>query len=631
MSFPDKKVLAELPELPARPWETPIVGAVELEAGQWYFGTASDLIEWDANQMKELWRYKVSSVKFVEPLSQNSILVGTSIGVFIFDSDARDYLRNQIPPPWERIHHSDWIRENRIFGRAYAGGGELTNLYVGGSGGLYHRGLGAETFELVSGTEKMLISEIGVDVDGRAWFATLGDGIGCVVGDQVHFLTSDNGLTSDYCNALTIDPHGLWIATDRGLNRIVFDDQIACGFRLSRETVPTGLPSQIIEDIERLGDTLWIATSQGLVSWKPDGRKQRALSPSLYLRKVIVGGKERSLQTNLQLSSGERNLTIEYQGILYAPHRPVRYRYKIEGTDERWRNTEDTRLNFEKLPFGCHEIIIEAGVDGREWSDPIRVAYVLPRPFWQHTWFLVLILVLMMGISWFIVSLRLKAVRRRERMRFRVLESEQKALRAQMNPHFIFNALNSIQELIISEKLENAHFYLSRFGKLMRNILNNSENTFISLEEELEMLQLYLEMEQMRLGGNFEFAIQVGEDVDPGFIQFPTMISQVHAENSVWHGIRYLRKQGKIIVSAKREGKRFQLLIEDNGVGRDFTQHLNKNTRKKIGLRGRQLVEDRLKTINQAFGTEIVQEIIDLKDNFGHATGTRVVISFPYD
>jgi len=204
---------------------------------------------------------------------------------------------------------------------------------------------------------------------------------------------------------------------------------------------------------------------------------------------------------------------------------------------------------------------------------------------------------------------------------------EMKALRAQMNPHFLFNALNSIQECIITKNTDTAYSYLSSFSKLVRMILENSEKQFITLEDEIETLRLYLSIEKLRFDSSFEYLIDPGPKIDTSFVNIPAMIIQPYVENALWHGLINKKGEKKLVISFDQKNGNLECLIKDNGVGRNHAAKMQTDTKIKKHSMGMKITEERL----QLLEADASITINDLKDNNGNACGTEVHIIIPLE
>lgn len=232
-----------------------------------------------------------------------------------------------------------------------------------------------------------------------------------------------------------------------------------------------------------------------------------------------------------------------------------------------------------------------------------------------------------------LVRFGVNQIRREEQLKLeferRLSKVEMGALRSQMNPHFIFNCLNSIDYYILKNESEKASDYLNRFSRLIRLILQNSTKNQVNLKEELEALRLYIEMEALRFQGQFKYTIQVKNGLVPVDHEVPPMLLQPYVENAIWHGLLHSEGPGRLDIILAIEGHNLLCCIEDNGVGRDFVHEMNANAKLKTRSMGTKITEDRLELFSKLYHSEAAVEIIDLKDREGRAIGTRVELSIP--
>ncbi len=241
-------------------------------------------------------------------------------------------------------------------------------------------------------------------------------------------------------------------------------------------------------------------------------------------------------------------------------------------------------------------------------------------------------LIALLSVSGFLFFGRQREKQRREKieMQKRNLETMQQLLRAQINPHFIFNALNSVQSYISANDELKAMSYLAKFSKLMRNILENSMKKMITIEEELETLQLYMELESMRFRDAFEFEFGIHEKIDPSRTYIPPMLIQPFVENSIKHGFLNLEGKGRIVVDFFRINGVVSCKIEDNGVGRPQMLAEDKLAAQHRSL-GMQLTRDRLHAMQQDWNVAAKFDVENLTSPDGKACGTRVLIDMPYE
>lgn len=206
---------------------------------------------------------------------------------------------------------------------------------------------------------------------------------------------------------------------------------------------------------------------------------------------------------------------------------------------------------------------------------------------------------------------------------------EQKLLRSQMNPHFIFNSLASIQNFVINHKANEASIYLARFSQLVRNILDSSVDEYVPLQKEIETIQNYIELQKVRYAGQFEYTLIVDEKIDEEIMMIPPMLAQPFIENSIEHGIKYKETTGHIEIRFKLEGNLIRFEVEDDGVGREKAREIELKQKRIHRSMSTSITQERLTKLNKKLKHKIRMEIIDLKDNLGKACGTKVTFGIP--
>lgn len=231
---------------------------------------------------------------------------------------------------------------------------------------------------------------------------------------------------------------------------------------------------------------------------------------------------------------------------------------------------------------------------------------------------LLAIIVIILGTSYFIYKNAQASKRANQLLAL-------KSLRGQMNPHFIFNALNSVNQFISQNDERSANKYLSEFSKLMRLVLENSQEDFIPLQKEEEIISLYVKLEHYRFRDKFDYTITIDEELNKETIQLPPMLIQPYIENAVWHGLRYKEDKGKLALSFERHNGSMQVVIADDGIGRKKSAQLKTDNQKKHNSTGLKNIEERLQILNTVYKTNYTVTIEDLAAD----SGTRVIISIP--
>jgi hypothetical protein len=209
----------------------------------------------------------------------------------------------------------------------------------------------------------------------------------------------------------------------------------------------------------------------------------------------------------------------------------------------------------------------------------------------------------------------------------RMTELELQSLRAQLNPHFMFNSLNAIQELILLEENDKSHAYLTRFAKLVRMLLDNADQPFISLEKEIEFLELYLSLENLRVP-DLNYSIEMATDIFAEQVIIPNMILQPYIENAIWHGLSHKMDERRLQVKIFRKADGIAFHILDNGVGRRRAEELKSQYRQQHNSKGMELLSKRFKLLAKEYGTDIKTSIVDLIEG-NHPLGTLVEIIVP--
>ncbi|MCW3121088.1 MAG: hypothetical protein JWQ38_580 [Flavipsychrobacter sp.] len=333
------------------------------------------------------------------------------------------------------------------------------------------------------------------------------------------------------------------------------------------------------------------------------------------------------------LRYNENTINFYFTAFEFIDPNGIQFRYKLEGLDKDWAYTTGQReANYIHIPPGKYTFIVQAGNASGKWDvKQASFSFEIVPPYWQTAWFAILVVVVFMGVVIGTARWRIKNIRNMETQKTAankmMAELEMKALRSQMNPHFIFNSLNSIQKFIWENKQEDASEYLIKFSRLMRQILDNSMHKLITLEQELTTLSLYIELEHRRSNNKFDYRIIVGDKIDTAHILVPSLILQPYVENAIWHGLLHKEDRGELKVSILhiREQEEIQYIIEDNGIGRKRSMELRE---KKGASYGMQITEQRLAMAEQGGRqARIVAE--DLYDENGNATGTRITINIP--
>ncbi len=348
----------------------------------------------------------------------------------------------------------------------------------------------------------------------------------------------------------------------------------------------------------------FINSSQKLTVSTPDDFFERVFQYYLMRREKT---RFYEIQFNLAVARGEYRKAVKYQQLNYLANEEFRAEQEgkqvevleaeaeAEKTDQKIRSlAQDNELNQLRLS---------------------RTRYILGG----------------IGAGVVIISLFLLLFFQRKRWKAeqKSVNLEQKLLRSQMNPHFIFNSLASIQNFVINQKATEASIYLSRFSQLVRNILDSSVDENVPLQKEIETIQNYLELQKVRYAGQFEYTLTVDEKIDEETMMIPPMLAQPFIENSIEHGIKYKETTGHIDIRFKMEGDMIRFEVEDDGVGREKAKEIELKQKRIHRSMSTSITQERLIKLNKKLKHKIRMEIIDLKDNLGVACGTKVSFGIP--
>jgi ligand-binding sensor domain-containing protein len=476
------------------------------------------------------------------------------------------------------------------------------------------------------------ITAMQKDSAGILWIGTYGDGlIGYKDDSIVAVINKERGLTSNVCRTVYLSGNALWVGTEKGLNKI---NVAAPGYPVTKYTSGDGLATEIINAIYVDSNKVFVGTPEGVTFF--DEEKVASQSRcDLRFTDITIGGQLYHPDEIPVLIPHQKNsIQFNFVGISYKSTGDIRYRYRLMGLDTTWRETRETFLSYPTLPSGDYQLQLQAINKFDVRSKLLTAQFTIDKLLYERTWFRTLIGLLFLAMMGLLVYLIIRRIRKREREKAaiskRINELEQLSRKAQMNPHFIFNSLNSIQHYVMDADVAGANKFISGFSRLIRQTLDFSSKPEISLDEELDYLTNYLELEKTRLENAFSWAVSISAGVHPADYYIPPMILQPFVENSVRHGLRFRRdKNGVVTITVKRAGDHLVCILEDNGVGRKAAMSYKSISPINYQSKGLSLTADRIMMYNKEHEQKISMQIDDLEDSDHQALGTRVTINFP--
>ncbi|MBO9565512.1 MAG: histidine kinase, partial [Niastella sp.] len=390
---------------------------------------------------------------------------------------------------------------------------EQKNVYYSGTlNGLYYLDKAGQTIWLGEQYPQLRsrITDIEGAQDSTLWITTHGEGVVAYKnGKVIYSIRQKNGLTSNICrNIFVAGNNDIWVGTDKGLNRIRLQEG---QYQVTTFTSADGLLSNIINAIHVDSSQVYIGTPEGLTTF--DVNK---IALNSYCRLRMTGlqatGKPWTFDTTgFVLPPANNPIRFDYIGISYRSAGDISYRYRMVGLDNNWQTTRETFLAYPALPSGDYELqLIATNKFGVE-SEMIRIPFLVEKRLWEKTWFRLLALLIIGAAIWIFVSSRIRKIRRQNdekiQINDRMAELEQMALKAQMNPHFIFNSLNSVQQYVIDKDLRGANKFITEFSRLIRLTLDISSRAKISIYEEISYLSTYLELEKTKFEDKFSYSV----------------------------------------------------------------------------------------------------------------------------
>lgn len=498
------------------------------------------------------------------------------------------------------------------------------NTYIGNVNGLYNfKNEKLNQIDLKTGSSPIRIEALEELKDGTLVIGTKGRGLLLKKNENLSSITSANKLTSDMIECVHVDEEdNIWVGTLNGLNKLKLHNG---EWEVSNYSTATGLPSNEINTIKSSGNTIWIGTPKGMAII--DNKKYFSITKFTkpIIERIEINNDEISKDQDISFSFNRNNIQIQYITLAYQKFGNILYRYRFN-ENSNWTTTSDKRITY-IAPEGKHRFEIQSQNENYTWSESTFWKFSINPPWWKSWIFLSSAFLVICLAAYSFYRLRISQLKKIAKTENEKIQLQNKALQAQMNPHFLFNCLNSIQSLMVQGESENAVDYLSKFAKLVRNVLNTSNKEKITLESDLILLNNYLELEKIRFGEKLSYTISIANDIDQYDVMVPPLLIQPFVENAIIHGISPLvDKVGQLIISYQRIKNKLDIVIVDNGIGIYQAQKKKslQNDRVSYGI---ETSKQRIKLL------EIEQEnyfiVEELTDDFGNIIGTKINIQIP--
>lgn len=479
-----------------------------------------------------------------------------------------------------------------------------------------------DVFEFTQKELQFPVKKIDRDIFNRIWVATDGNGVLVLEDDNILFkLNKENSLSSDFCKSLEIKDSIAFIGTENGLNRITFSKN-----KILKSTFigsADGLSSDYIDHIYIDRNKVYTQSGRNLDRidmaklYSPPSCKTIIthvdIADSTYSYDVAI---EKPLAYNIKA------LKFTFRTNTLLNNNKIWYKYRLLGKDSTWTYTHDREAIFLNVVRGDYTFEVYGRNGNGQWSKtPACFNFKIPKPIYLRWWFILICGLLLTGLIWGIVYYSKYRQQKRFQMQHELTTSNIRALKSQINPHFMFNALNSIRYFLINNHIKDADKYLVKFSALLRGLLRDTERSKVSLKEENELIQNYLALEEIRLVDKLEWTVTIDPEINTKLVFLPPMLIQPLLENSVWHGFDGLERTGRLSVNFSLKNSNLICEITDDGKGFNANDPNLKAKNTGLGLKN---IKERFNLLSQVEEKNYTISITS-KPHFG----TKVILNFP--
>ncbi|WP_172278693.1 histidine kinase [Chryseobacterium sp. LAM-KRS1] len=445
-------------------------------------------------------------------------------------------------------------------------------------------------------------------------------------------ITEKDGLSTDQIKKIEVENENVfWASTNSGLSRIEIKGK---KLAIDNFTQTDGLPSNVVAGCVIKDDTIYAGTSKGLGILPIHNllTQQKFINKKVVINSVTVGDKEIfDLNQEIKGQAPDNTITFDLSFPDYISQGMIKFKYKVEGLTDEWQISNSSKIMFNSIPPGKYTFkVFGLGYNGKRSYTFSSIAFEIKPKFWQTWWFKFFIIIIGCSLIFVVVTIYFQRKRNKklETLYYekKIAELELQAIKAQINPHFIYNCLNSIQFLLYKKDYAETENYLNIFAQMIRKTLHYSEKTFMQIKEEIEYLSLYLNMEKLRLKDQFDYTITRSKNTDENWM-IPSLLIQPFVENAIKHGVSGLKdRKGNIRITFDYTDSLLCITIEDNGVGIE-----KRPESAKANSFGVKLSQKRIETFRQLFETDITLELNNLSEKDGKQ-GTQIKLYMtPYE
>jgi ligand-binding sensor domain-containing protein len=603
------------------------------------------------------------------------VLFETDAGVYELKNEhfSKVLISKQIKPPHYKLFCD---RENTVW---LGGTNGISTFSFNASGGV-----DTNFLKIPTRSEEYTTTDISEDDEGNKWLCAYQAGLYRIKGTNFEDYGKKLGLITTDFISVRATAKTLFVGTLNGLmavdlktnsykfikseDGLISDIIYSIGFAKNRKVLwvgtNIGISSLDVEEFERTGNlkinsfgknegfagiecntngvyedekgAVWFGTISGLIKYLPNNYQPNNTLTKTTIYNYKLGDIDTVLLSGGDIKYRNNNITFYYRGICMTDPDKVLYKKKLEGYDRGYSlPSEEDNAKYSNLAPGTYTFFVTSCNNEGKWNEtPTAFVFTILTPFYRTWWFAVLAIGFTMFSVYMVFKVRVTNIKNKQQKDYErkveMSKIELKALRSQMNPHFVFNSLNSIQHYIFNSKSDEAVKYLNKFAKLMRVILNNSDKPTVAIEDDLEALKLYLELEQMRFEDKFDYVFDISKNVDLDYDVMPPMLLQPYVENAILHGLTPRKDKGLLTIGIRNEDHFIICTITDNGIGRKRAAEIKRTMpgtkHKSFGMK---ITEERLRILNEISMSQHRVTITDLENEDGSSAGTKVELYVP--
>ncbi|WP_298138350.1 histidine kinase [Flavobacterium sp.] len=501
-----------------------------------------------------------------------------------------------------------------------------TNIYyVAYNDGLFfYDKTGVERQIQLPNNEAIIASEMLQQNDGSIWIATTQNGIIQIKNQKVvKHLTLKNKLSSNNSRRIEMDDESLWILNDKGIENYHFKSG-----KVKNASANLCMKGITINDFIVRDKIIAFITNEGVFYCSKDIVNELH-KPNFEFTNLWINDKKVALKNDLVLDYNHNNIQIDFRTIHYKSLGDYTYEYRFKNQDDKWYSLTSDASNVKFVSLKSGNYIFQIRVKYGDLKSEIKELYFeIKKPFWLQWWFVALEILAIVFLVYWVNKRAVLRTKKRQEVKEQLALSQLTALRSQMNPHFMFNVLNSVQGLIYSNQKSKASEYLGKFSDLMRKILEASDKKEITVEKEFELLDMYISLEKSRFDTDFEYKINLPTSLDLSQYVIPSMIIQPFVENAIKHGLMHKIGLKELKINGEIINEYWQFVIDDNGVGRAKAEQINKSFKSHKSF-ATNAIGSRISLINKVSSSKIEIMIEDKMSNTKESLGTKITILIP--